>query len=296
MVFFCFVITAAQSRELWEVIAGVAERYATGLVGMKAFVAPFHHMKHMCGEKRHARSGTATADSSARFCIEMWRAEALLLWSDRIAVAVPIRWMTLPSVTKLYTESDAGPEGIGAVVYDRNGKLLAHTGYRLPWSRDTRNLFQNQREYIGLLIAMVMLHRIVAATEAGMAALNRKTVAVRFTGDNTTAQAWIEKAKCSSRGGQLSCMAVTWMQIHSQLRVEDTVHKEGIKMGFVDSLSRFYPTPELDMSLSMGLQDDDALTALLVECDPSSKQSDVMEHHQAFTRINAALMSITSPR
>jgi hypothetical protein len=43
-------------------------------------------------------------------------------------------------------------------------------------------------------------------------------------------------------------MAITWMQVQSQLRVEDAAHKEGINMGFVDSLFRFYEIPELDPS------------------------------------------------
>ena len=76
VVFFCFQITLRQPRELWEVLAGVVKRYAVGRVGMKAFVAPFHHMKRRCGDEpvdraRRSRSGWALADSSARFCIEM---------------------------------------------------------------------------------------------------------------------------------------------------------------------------------------------------------------------------------
>ena len=46
----CFKLETRQPRELWEVLAGVAERYAAGLIGMKAFVAPpLHHMKMKCG-------------------------------------------------------------------------------------------------------------------------------------------------------------------------------------------------------------------------------------------------------
>jgi len=132
LVFFCFVISKAQTRELWEVLAGVAERYAIGLVGMRAFVAPFHHMKEKCGAKttRNARlrSGSAIADSSARFCIEMWRAEALLLWHDPMLVAVPMRSMAGPRAARrpvFRTESDAGPEGIGAVVYGEDARCDA---------------------------------------------------------------------------------------------------------------------------------------------------------------------------
>ena len=85
-------------------------------------------------------------------------------------------------------------------------------------------------------------------TPEGIAHLRHKAVPVQFTSDNTTAQSWIEKEKCKNRCGQLSCMAITWMQVQSQLRVEDAAHKEGINMGFVDSLFRFYEIPELDPS------------------------------------------------
>jgi hypothetical protein len=163
----------------------------------------------------------------------MWRAEAVLLWHDRSLVAVPLRSMTKSTVLKpfeFYTESDAGPEGVGAVIYDRHGTMLAYTGYRLPWQQDSDNKFQNQREYIGLLIALVLLHRVCEQTPQGIAHLRHKAVSVQFTGDNTTAQSWIEKEKCKSRGGQMSCMAITWMQVQSQLRVEDAAHKEGSNM------------------------------------------------------------------
>jgi len=278
------------------VLAGVAERYATGLIGMKAFVAPLHHMKMKCGIRSilSGRSGTAAADSSAKFCIEMWRAEAILLWHDRESVAVPMRHMAGTAVAQKVeyrTESDAGPEGIGAVVYDARGRMLAYTSYRLPWTRDKRNLYQNQREYIGLIVAMILLHKVCHETARGRELLCRETVSVQFTGDNTTAQAWIEKEKCSSRCGQFSSMAVTWFQIHSQLRIVDTVHKEGVKMGFVDDLSRFRATPQLDAKLSRDLHCDQQLTDLLIECDPS-RNLDLVDHHIAFQRINESLLTI----
>ena len=67
------------------------------------------------------------------------RAEAVLLWHDRSLVAVPLPSMTKSTVLKPFefdTESDAGPEGVGAVVYDRHGTMLAYTEYRLPLNRD----------------------------------------------------------------------------------------------------------------------------------------------------------------
>ena len=52
----------------------------------------------------------------------------MLLWHDREAVAVPIRHMILPRLNKhpeYRLGSDAGPEGIGAVVFNRDGTMLA---------------------------------------------------------------------------------------------------------------------------------------------------------------------------
>ena len=91
---------------------------------------------------------------------------------------------------------------------------------------------------------------------------------------------------------QQSCMAITWMQVQSQLRVEDAAHKEGINMGFVDSLFRFYEIPELDPSLNLSRQDDQAMRALLVQCGPKSAECDLIEHHTAFKRVSEALLTI----
>jgi hypothetical protein len=209
--------------------------------------------------------------------------------------------MTLPRRNKhpeYRLESDAGPEGIGSLVFDRDGTMMAYTSYRLPWVRDRENKFQKQREYIGLLVTLILLHHVSAGTAEGMTSLRRQAIEVKYTGDNTTAQAWIAKAKCSSRCGQLSCMAVTWMQIHSQLRIFENDHKEGLKMGFVDNLSRFRATPQLDTSLYVCLEQNVALTAILTECDPHGESVDknIMHHHTAFAKINETLLTIIHAR
>ena len=81
------------------------------------------------------------------------------------------------------------------MVYDSHGTMLAYTGYRLPWNRNYYNECQNQREYIGRLMALVLLHRVCERTPDGTAHLRHKAVPVQFTGDNTTSQSWIEKEK-----------------------------------------------------------------------------------------------------
>ena len=88
---------------------------------------------------------------------------------------------------------------------------------------------------------------------------------------------------------------MTWLQIHSQLRVEDQVHKEGIKMGFVDGLSRFRETPELDDRLCIDMRTDAALIELLLTCDPS-QDANIIDHHVAFSRINDAMLMILHNR
>ena len=69
------------------------------------------------------------------------------------------RKLIRPAVFK--TKSDAGPEGVGVVVYDQHEVMPALTWARdLPWARDLKNKFQNQREYVGLNVAMILLHRV----------------------------------------------------------------------------------------------------------------------------------------
>ena len=171
--------------------------------------------------------------------------------------------------------------------------MLAYTSYKRPWAKDLKNKLQNQREYVGLVVAMILLHRVCQQRGGDMSELLRhQSVAVNFSGDNTTAQSWIEEHKCSSRCGQLACMAITWMQIQSQLRIEDTEHKDGLKMGFVGDLSRFRATHSWTRVYSyMDMQADEGLASLLRQYDPSV-EGNLIDHHTAFKRINAALLTI----
>ena len=113
-------------------------------------------MKHLCGNPGVANLEWQRLILRQGFCIAIWRAEAVLLWHDRSLVAVPLRIMTKSTVLKPFEfDTVRCGQGEGAVVYGRHGTMLAYTGYRLPWNRDYDNKFQNQREYIGLLIALV---------------------------------------------------------------------------------------------------------------------------------------------
>jgi len=72
--------------------------------------------------------------------------------------------------------------------------MLAYTSYKLPWARDLKNKFQNQREYVRLVVAMIMLHRVCQRRGGDMSELLRhQSVAVKFTGDNTTAQSAMDR-------------------------------------------------------------------------------------------------------
>ena len=70
------------------------------------------------------------------------------------------------------------------------------------------------------------------------------------------------------------------------------MHTRRESICFVDSLSRFYEIPELDPSLNLSLQDDQAMRSLLVQCDPKSAECDLFEHHTAFKRVSEALLTI----
>ena len=104
-----------QSKKLWTVLASVAERYSAGLIAMRAFVSPLHHMVASFPLTANPRAVIRTS-SAARQCVEVWRAVAIMLFVDKEAMLVPISRMShiQPPNSQFSLIADAGPVGIGA--------------------------------------------------------------------------------------------------------------------------------------------------------------------------------------
>ncbi len=105
---------------VYQLLASLAERYSSGLCALSAFVYPFHSMT---GIGDHVRKPSA----SIKFCIDMWRIVALLLYADNSFLNRKIMNVTGHClVNNLYISdcisviSDAGPCQVGAAIMDKN--------------------------------------------------------------------------------------------------------------------------------------------------------------------------------
>jgi hypothetical protein len=279
--FWAFLVLADKQQLLlkdYERLSSLAERYSTGLICMRPFVRALHNMTaNMSGANRFA---TKKPSSAARFCIEIWRVVAILLYINKEALAVPLSSM-LPrvgSVQESWIVSDAGPYGLGAAVFVK-GELVMYAAYMLPFSQRgsivADSKFQNFREYLGVLFGLFLLRRVIR---------NGLQVHVPFwRGDNVAALSWAEKNKCKSKGGQMAHLAVTWLSLCLGAQAPEVEHVAGWRMVDIDSLSRGY-RHHLDRRLQVKISDLDGFVELMSWCDPTAQLS-VGDHHVVFRSI-----------
>ena len=126
---------------------------------------------------------------------------------------------------------DTSPWRLCAALYDpTSNELLIWTTYRLPYSRDIRAQFQVQREYLGHLLATILVarhgHREVTTP-----------LSYEWINDNTGALKWAETHKCDSEASQYACLAVTQLHQRAKISVWDTTHRAGIHMGEIETMS-----------------------------------------------------------
>ena len=160
--------------------------------------------------------------------------------------------------------SDAGPLGLGVVVRNIAGDILANAKYRLPFSRDgsqesevKESRFQNVREFMGVIMPMLICYQLA-----------KGPCYIHWVNDNTSAIAWVNKNMSKSKAAQFAFLTYTWLGLLSGVHVVDSSHIPGVSMGCVDSLSRFIDTllsARLDWSDSLPV---DLLDAIFIGCDP----------------------------
>ena len=155
---------------------------------MRSFVAPLTRMTH----KEH-NNRPRKANANAQFAIEIWR------------TIIVIAYVHPPSVT--ITIQDASPWRLCAALYDpTSNELLSWTIYRLPYARDIRAQFQVQREYLGQLLATIVVARYGHQSE------RNNHLSHEWINDNNGTLKWAENHKCDSEASQYACLAVT--QLH----------------------------------------------------------------------------------
>jgi hypothetical protein len=123
--FFSVDTSRDQPRKMFEVLAGLANRYSEGIPEMKPYVSAFFAMEQACGTHSNVRKRMS---SRAKFCVEMWRVVALMLWYDSNSLRKPLISVTHLSSVKpdFYLWSDASPWKLAAILYDEGGKEIAH--------------------------------------------------------------------------------------------------------------------------------------------------------------------------
>lgn len=284
-----------QSLEMWQCVASVAEFYSPGLRGMKAFVAPLHHMSKICS---HRHNGSASASPSAAFAIEVWRAAAILLTHDRDALSVSLDNFVLnrDSICDASITSDASPWRLAAAIHDpitRN--VVAWSTILLPFAQGNANRFHVQREYLGHLFSVILLlaHSALSGRDPS------KQLSYRWINDNTGALKWAVAHKCSSLMSQLACFAVTRLLLTANVDIMDSVYLPGKDMGEIDAMSRreihvgnlHEVCPSL-LSHNFINLDCEPISELFRLCDPAGQLPASKDHHIIFSLVDSRVGEI----
>jgi hypothetical protein len=126
----------------------------------------------------------------------------------------------------------------------------------------------------------------------------------QWINDNNGALAWARKHKCASLAGQYTCFAVTQMHILASVHIATPVHKPGLQMGDIDTMSRIpdgqHPTSATSQAACPTLSPEcwwniDALPelhTLFVLIDPSSSKTSTHEYHVAYNTVYTAVRSL----
>jgi hypothetical protein len=284
LMFAFFFVDESKSLPLqvYQLLSSLAVRYAEGLRGMKPFVAPLYHMTQRGNTS--AKAWSKKPSSAAKFCIEMWRVVAILLWRDRESFSVPLRHMSslpIPQDGPYCLISDASPWKLSAAIISQDFTIYRYTTLLLPF-QVVDNRWQNVREYLGNLLS-----KFLACVVFGF-----KPRRWHYIGDNKAALNWAESGRCSSRACQHANLIQSWLQIYAGIEISSTSHRPGEKMGIIDDLSRDKAAESLHKNLYVDLETLAPVLELFRLCDPSVTFN-LEDHHTALQRIYQ-LMSVFS--
>ena len=293
-VLFSFTIANPQPLVLWQCLASLVNMYSHVIRGMRPFVSAIIHMT--CRASGH-HNQRVQATSSAVFAIEMWRAAVALLVADRtrLSVSLDIFLMSLGLHSLLWkVVSAASPWRLAAGLYDyQTGRLLCWTTLLLPYSSENAHRFQTQREYLGHLLSVLLIvaYRTRLPMDCG-------TSSCQWVNDNTGAIAWVNVHKCSSPSGLFACMAVSQLNLLSDVWAADAVHIPGTNMGEIDAMSRLEAQsdpltafPTLTSATFLPIQSP-LVMSLFTHCDPALSAKSPAEHHAIFTDVSVLIREI----
>ncbi len=298
-VLFCVTVSEPQPLRYWQCLASLVNMYSQVLKGMRPFVAQIIAMTGKATEYRK-QSGTP----AALFEIQMWRAAIVIAIVNPHQMAVPLRTFIANSREKRAHPiiSDASPWRLCAALYHlESGQLMAWTTYRLPYAKDIDARSQGHREYLGNLLAILLLIKF-HQSKPSLRADVHEPLQYFWVNDNQGALAWAEKRKCSSLASQYACMAVSQLHTRADIYMGAPVYKPGIDMGEIDAMSRMKDeeteeSPRI-RTLCPGLTPDKqirmegAVEELFVLCDPTTQRVHDRDHHKAYVLLHNIITRI----
>ena len=281
---------------LCQLIASLANRYSLAIRGLNMFVQPLNDL--LRGDSKADRNAT----SSARFCVEVWRAVACILALSPEDLALPLRHLipTVDTIASFGLVTDAGPNCIGLALFrtDSNNhadmdQCILFTDFPIiGWNENLATedpRYQNTREYCGAVLGLIL---VLDAQAAGL--LPPGPIHLHWHGDNTAALSWIEKNRMQSAQTQQIFMVYTWLRLRTPHDIPWCSHIPGIMMGDIDRLSRQQLLQSLDPSLRFEFRNRKALEALFRLIDPSAPPTTVADHHAAFMNIHHHITPLLS--
>lgn len=311
--FFSFNINEPQSLLLWQILHSFAERYSQALRGFRCFVAAFAHMIRATGPhpaktkssnlfvRRHQYAHKKIATASAKFAIVMWRIASYMMFNNPSCMAISIEnFLSLNGALDIGTEfdsvSDASPYRVCAALYHHNTKeLIGWTSIRLPFEDDVDNRFQCSREYLGLIITMLLIGKLFPGRLGPTSWL---PLAFYWINDNTGALTWADKNKATSLASITANMIVSSLQMLSNICLVGSSHLPGVDMGDIDHESRKedhllagdYSTPTLLPELYVNLESNPLVMSILSDCSPfKAIQSSEKDFHTIFLQTQKRL-------
>ncbi len=293
-VLFSFNCADPQPLVLWQCLSSLVNMYSLVIRGMRPFVAAIIQMT--CRAEKH-HNHRERPSAAAVFAIDMWRAAIVLLVSNRTCLSVSLDIFLLGSILRLVhwkVISDASPWRLAAGLYDyESGQLICWTTLLLPYSSANANRYQTHREYLGHLLSVLL----IVAHKARLP-MSTGTSSYQWVNDNTGAIAWANKHKCSSSASMFACLAVSQINMLTDVWAADAIHIPGVTMGEIDLMSRLEAQsdpllafPTLTPSAYLHLETPSVL-ALFKRCDPALSDQSSAEHHNAFSAVSSLIRDI----
>jgi len=293
-VLFSFDGADPQPLALWQCLSSLVNMYSHVIRGMRPFVAAIIQMTCRA-EKHHNRRERPSA--SAMFAIDMWRAAVVLLVTNRTCLSVSLDIFLVGSMLRSVqwkVISDASPWRLAAGLYDfESGRLICWTTLLLPYSSMNAERYQTHREYLGHLLSLLLI-----VAHKSRIPLSAETSSYQWVNDNTGAIAWANKHKCSSLASMFACMAVSHINLLTNVWAAEAVHIPGATMGEIDLMSRLEAQsdpliafPTLTPSTYLHLESP-SIVALFGQCDPALSGQTSAEHHTAFSAVSVLIRDI----